>query len=124
MLLDLFQELSGRGTITVTLHGQVEYLNIGRHKGILRLNLSKEQTEAAVDVRLNTLRNVLGDRFKKLLEELSKVPGFQWVQDGAHSKYNIWRLVKNIITIEPVLKDVREGLRRWLLDLDSILSSS
>lgn len=67
---------------------------------------------------------MLGDRFTKLVKELSEVPGFQWVQDGADSKYNIWKLVKNIITIEPVLKDAREGLRKWLLELDRILSSS
>ena len=124
MLLDLFQELSGKGTITATLHGRVKYLNIGCHRGILRLNLSNEPTEVAVDVRLNTLRKALGNSFTKMIKELSEVPGFQWVYEGADSKYNIWKPVKNIITIEPVLNDVCEGLRKWLLELDHILLSS
>ena len=123
-LLDLFKELSGKGTITRTVHGQVVYLNIGRHKGVLRLNLDKEPTEVAIDIRLNTLRKALGNRFTKMIKELSEVPGFQWVQDGADSKYNIWKLAKNIITMEPVLKDMCEGLRKWLLEFDRIQSSS
>lgn len=124
MLLDLFQELSGKGTISVTVHGRVKYLNIERHKGVLRLNLDKEPTEVAIDIRLNTLRKALGNKFTKMIKELSEIPGFQWVQDGADSKYNIWKLVKNIVTMEPVLSDVCEGLRKWLLELDRIQSSS
>jgi hypothetical protein len=50
MLLDLFQELENKGTITVTLHGRVKFLNIGRYRGILRLNLSDEPTQVAIDV--------------------------------------------------------------------------
>jgi hypothetical protein len=124
LLLDLFNEISGKGAIVVTQHGKVKWLNIGVHKGILRLGLNKEISKTYIDIRLKILQEALGaNTFVKLMKKLSEIPGFQWVRDRTDpSKPFIWSPITSIIANEkPDYNKAKKGLRKWLLELNKVL---
>lgn len=124
MLDGLFKELSRKGGIAVAQRGNVKWLNIGVHKGILRLGVPEDPSEHGITVQLEVLKEPLGVlKFAELMKRLSEVPGFQWVRDRIDfDKPFIWTFIRKIIIEEePDCENARERLRRWILELDGIL---
>jgi hypothetical protein len=53
---------------------------------------------------------------------LSKIPGFQWIVERIDfSKLFIWIYIKDAITEEPDYNQAKEGLRKWILELNEAL---
>lgn len=124
MLYDLFNELSGKRGIVAAQRGNVIWLNIGVHEGILRLGLSEDPSEHAITVQLEVLKKTLGLlKFAEVMKKLSEVPGFQWGRDRLDfDKPFIWTFIRKIIIEEePDLNNARESLRIWILELHEIL---
>lgn len=123
MLDGLFNELSGKRGIVKRIHGKVVFLSIRQHKGVLRLGLSEDPSKTYIDIRLEMLRKAVGlGKFADVIKKLSEVSGFQWVHNKIYSEEpNTWRYIKNLVTEEPDRDNAREGLRRWILELDGIL---
>ncbi|RLI44646.1 hypothetical protein DRO69_06925 [Candidatus Bathyarchaeota archaeon] len=122
-LKKLFDELSVKGLIEKVSVGRVLYLNIKNHRGIIRLGLSDRPSEAFIDMRLKELRRAVGPWFAQVVEELSRVPGFNWVREEVHtSKPNTWRPIKKLITEEPDPAEVVKNLREWILKLEEIIT--
>jgi hypothetical protein len=123
LLLDLFNEVSGKGTIVVAQRGKMKWLNIGVHKGILRLELSEETSKTSIAVQLEVLKKALGlEKSAELMKKLSEIPGFQWVRDRIDfNKPFIWILIKDVAIEEPDRTQAYEGLRKWILELNEVL---
>ena len=69
--LNLFNELSGNGVATIEKRKNVMWLNIGPHKGILRIGIYKESNKNTITIQLEILKKVLGS--DKTNEMLTKV---------------------------------------------------
>jgi len=123
VLIDLFDELSSSGVVRIEKRGNVMWLNVGHNKGILRVGIYKELSENYIHVQLEVLKKALGiDKTDKMLRKLSEIPGFQWIPGRIDpSKSSIWIYIKNAITEEPDYIQAKEGLRKWILELDEAL---
>jgi hypothetical protein len=65
----------------------------------------------------------VGPEYTQVVEELSKVPGFNWVQEELNvSKSFIWRPIKKLITEEPDPTEVIKNLREWILKLSETIT--
>lgn len=123
MLLSLFNELSGKDQIVVARHGNMTWLNIGDHKGILRLELHEDTAKNSISFYPEVLKKTLGpDELAKLMKKLSEVPGFRWIEKRIDLKKPFtWKYIKDIIIEEPQLKQTYEGLSEWIVELASFL---
>jgi len=122
-LTNLFDKLSRRESIEKVVEGRVLGLNINVNK-ILRLNLSDQPNGNILDIRLEELRTAVGSKFPQVMEELSKVPGFNWIREEVDiSMPNTWRPIKKLITEEPDPKKVVRYLRQWILELEKLITS-
>jgi len=123
ILINLFNELSGNGVATIEKRKNVMWLNIGPHKGILRIGIYKESNKNTITIQLEILKKVLGgDKTNEMLTKLSKIPGFQWVPERMDfSKPFIWIYIKDAVTEEPDYNQTKEGLRKWILELNEAL---
>jgi hypothetical protein len=123
-LTKLFDDLSVKRSIEKISVGRVLYLNIKNHRGIVRLGLSDRSSENYIDIRLKELRRAVGRRFSQVVEELSSVPGFNWVREEMHtSKPFIWRPIRKLITEESDPTEVVKNLRDWILRLEEHITS-
>jgi len=120
VLVDLFNELSGKGAIAIEKHGKTRRLSIGPHSGVLRLGLDEQTSKNIIEVELGVLKKALGlDRSVDMIEKLSEIPGFEWVRDRTDFNKNfIYIYVRDVIAEEPDLIQAKEDLRKWILELD------
>lgn len=123
-LAKLFDELSTERSIEKEIDGRVLLLNIKNHRGIVRLGLMNRPSENYLDIRTEELKRAVGPRFSQVVEELTRVPGFNWVQEAFHtSKKFIWKPIRKLITEEPDPTQVVKNLREWILKLGMIITT-
>ena len=68
--------------VTIEKRKNVMWLNIGPHRGILRIGIYKEPSKNAITVQLEILKKALGsNKTNEMLTKLSKIPGFQWISE-------------------------------------------
>jgi len=109
--------------VTIEKRKNVMWLNIGPHRGILRIGIYKEPSKNAITVQLEILKKALGsDKTNEMLTKLSKITGFQWISERIDlSKPFIWIYIKDAIAEEPDYNQTKKGLCKWILELNEAL---
>jgi hypothetical protein len=98
------------------------YLSVGKFKRLFRLGIPHAQThenKPFVDIRINALKRKLGvENVKKLLNELSKISGFEWVKDCNIKREFIWKYLTT--PEQQSMKKLEQELTNWLLKLSTL----
>ena len=98
------------------------YLSVGKFKRLFRLGIPHAQThenKPFVDIRINALKRKLGvENVKKLLNELSKISGFEWVKDCNIKREFIWKYLTP--PEQQSMKKLEQELTNWLLKLSTL----
>jgi hypothetical protein len=124
ILINLFDELSISGAITIEKRKNVWWLKIGPYWGIIKIGIYEEPNKNYITIQLEILKEVLGiDKTSEMLTKLSKIPGFQWIPKRIDfSKPFIWTYFKDVTAEEPDYNQVKEALRKWILELNEALN--
>jgi hypothetical protein len=97
------------------------YLSVGKFKRLLRLGIPHTQTienKPFVDIRINALKRRLGvENVKKMLNELSKIPGFEWVKNYNIKREFIWKYLTP--PEQANMRKLEQELTSWLLKLST-----
>jgi len=98
------------------------YLSVGKFRRVFRLGIPLTislENRPGVDIRLNTLKRRLDlVTIQKLINELSKIPGFEWAKGTEIKKEFIWRYLTPIKEVNA--EKLKKGLTDWLLKLSTL----
>jgi len=98
------------------------YLSAGKFKRFFRLGIPHAQThedKPFVDIRINVLKRELGtENVKELLNELSKISGFEWVKNCNIKREFIWRYLTP--PEQTSMQKLEQELTSWLLRLSTL----
>lgn len=96
----------------------MHYLSVGDLKRVFRLGTPPQGVSGlpGVEIWLKTMRRKLDEAIiKKLMDDLSKIPGFKWAKNYSPEKEFIY---KNIfIDSELDIKDFKAKLKEWLVNM-------
>lgn len=94
------------------------YLNVGDLKRVFRLGIPIQgfANLPHVDIRLETIKRKLDQAaVEKLMEDLSKIPGFEWVKRFSLEKKFVWSPI--FIGSELDINNFKAKLMEWLINM-------
>lgn len=96
------------------------YLTVGKFKRVFRLGIPiSPKGKPGVDIRLNTLKRKFDlATVEKILQELSKVQGFEWIKDCNIEREFVWKYLTP--SREVNAEELKEGLTNWFQKLSTL----